>query len=63
LREFEPDTYSCNIFFETGTGKGISLMKAYALVASSSVKVPSTLVRMNAPGPWMLRSTWLSAAK
>ena len=25
--------------------------------------MPSMFVRTNAPGPWMLRSTWLSAAK
>jgi hypothetical protein len=30
LREFEPDAFGCNIFFETGTGKGFSLMKALA---------------------------------
>lgn len=30
LREFEPDSFGCNIFFETGTGKGVSLLKALA---------------------------------
>jgi hypothetical protein len=30
LREFEPDSYGCNIFFETGTGRGLSLIKALA---------------------------------
>ena len=29
----------------------------------SKVKVPTMLVWMNSPGPWMERSTWLSAAK
>ena len=31
--------------------------------ASSSTWVPSTFVRTNGPLSWMLRSTWLSAAK
>ena len=31
--------------------------------ASRSANVPSTFVRMKSAGPWMLRSTWLSAAK
>jgi hypothetical protein len=30
LRQFEPDAFGCNVFFETGTGMGFSLLKALA---------------------------------
>jgi hypothetical protein len=39
------------------------LVASRARAASSKTCVPSTLVRMNSRKPWILRSTWLSAAK
>ena len=46
---------------EIARARRVGSAAQWARAASSSAKVPTTLVAMNSAGPWIERSTWLSA--